>query len=359
MKKTAQIIGLSFLLCRNFSCAEQKVPSSKAEKTTAVASSAQQPLRFSSAIMAIHRDRSGNYWLASHKEGVCRYNGKSVEYFTVDQGLADNQVRSIQEDQLGRIYFGTAQGVCRYEQGKIIRLVENSWEPALKEKDFGQFDLWFNADTKEGAYCYDGEKLSYWAFPLGDKRDVNNAYALTDFSRGKNGALYWATYAAAFIYEGQGVQRIDNETLGLKKEEGLHIRSILKDSKGRLWIGNNGIGVLLMQGDTVLNFSREKGLLMPMEAFRENTEKRAFTKNKGLQSVFLIVEDQKGNIWFSDRDTDLWRFDGKNIQNYKITENDAPSMPLSFYEEENGILLFGLSNGKVYQFDGQSFQERF
>ena len=59
------------------------------------------------------------------------------------------------------------------------------------------------------------------------------------------------------------------------------------------------------------------------------------------------------------RATGLWRFDGNTIQNYKITENVAPSMPFSFYEEQNGNLLFGLSNGKVYQFDGQSFQERF
>ncbi|EJF55082.1 putative transcriptional regulator [Saprospira grandis DSM 2844] len=357
MKKNAKIIALSLLFCLNFSCAEQKVPSSKEEKTTAVVP--QPQLRFSSAITAIHRDRSGNYWLGSQQEGACRYDGKTFEYFGISEGLVDNQVRSIQEDQLGRIYFGTAQGVCRYEQGKIIRLVENSWGPALKENNFGQFDLWFNAGTKEGAYCYDGEKLSYWAFPLGDKRDVNNAYALTDFSRGKNGALYWASYAAAFIYEGQGVRRIDNEVLGLEKEEGLHIRSILKDSKGRLWIGNNGIGVLLMQGDTLLNFSREKGLLMPPKVFRENTEKRAFAQNKGLQSVFLIVEDQKGNIWFSDRDTGLWRFDGEDVQQYTVAQNLAVGMALSCFEEQNGHLLFGFSNGSIYEFDGQDFSERF
>lgn len=194
---------------------------------------------------------------------------------------------------------------------------------------------------------------------MGDKRDVNNAYALTDFSRGKNGALYWASYAAAFIYEGQGVRRIDNEVLGLEKEEGLHIRSILKDSKGRLWIGNNGIGVLLMQGDTLLNFSREKGLLMPPKVFRENTEKRAFAQNKGLQSVFLIVEDQKGNIWFSDRDTGLWRFDGEDVQQYTVAQNLAVGMALSCFEEQNGHLLFGFSNGSIYEFDGQDFSERF
>ena len=31
-----------------------------------------------------------------------------------------------------------------------------------------------------------------------------------------------------------------------KDNERLHIRSVLADSKGRIWIGNNGIGVLLL-----------------------------------------------------------------------------------------------------------------
>jgi hypothetical protein len=52
----------------------------------------------------------------------------------------------------------------------------------------------------------------------------------------------------------------DHDKLQLKADENLHIRSVLADSKGRIWIGNNGIGVLLMKLDKTTHFQSETDL---------------------------------------------------------------------------------------------------
>ena len=68
--------------------------------------------------------------------------------------------------------------------------------------------------------------------------------------------IWFGTYAGVFGYNGSDFTIINDETLGFDRAIApLHIRSILEDSKGRLWIGNNGIGVLLKEGDSIINFS--------------------------------------------------------------------------------------------------------
>ena len=50
-------------------------------------------LRFAT-VRSILEDSKGNYWFGSWEEGVCRFDGKSLTYFTVNDGLSDNQIRS-------------------------------------------------------------------------------------------------------------------------------------------------------------------------------------------------------------------------------------------------------------------------
>jgi ligand-binding sensor domain-containing protein len=124
--------------------------------------------------------------------------------------------------------------------------------------------------------------------------------------------LLIGTYAGVFGYNGIDFTIINDETLGLDIEtEPLHIRSILEDSKGRLWIENNGIGVLLKDGATIINFS-EKNNLIHSTSSRRGDKSRPGT----LEHVFAIEEDGEGNIWFGDRDNGLWKYDGNTIKNY-------------------------------------------
>ncbi|MFN3589537.1 MAG: two-component regulator propeller domain-containing protein [Spirosomataceae bacterium] len=107
---------------------------------------------------------------------------------------------------------------------------------------------------------------------------------------------YWFgihnTYAGVFGYNGSEFTIINDETLRLTEDsEKMHVRTILEDSQGRLWIGNNGIGVMLKSGNSIINFSKEQGKLIPMNEFEANAQSKQFTKNTGLQAVFAITED--------------------------------------------------------------------
>ena len=74
-----------------------------------------------------------------------------------------------------------------------------------------------------------------------------------------------------------------------------YIRSIFQDSKGNLWFGTLGEGVVKYDVKTLTYFSTPEGFIS--------------------KSVFAINEDKNGNLWFGT-DQGVYRYDGKVFRNY-------------------------------------------
>lgn len=290
-----KLIYLILILILNFSCVEKTSSEKEIHTSQLLNTSKIDTLKFTSGIRAILQDSKGDYWIGSHNEGVSRYDGKSYEYFTTINGLPNNQIRSIQEDMDGKIWFGTANGVSVYNKGKLINYTSNSID---KKKEWNETHgcLWFYAGEEDGIYRFDGIHMNYLIFPKPKIENPYNSYGVTDISKVKNAKVWIATYSALFSYDGKRVNIFDHKNLKLKDNELLHVRSVLADSKGQIWIGNNGIGVILKKGETVTNFS-EKNNLIHSTSNRNGDKSQPGT----LEHVFAIEEDSEGNIWFGDR----------------------------------------------------------
>lgn len=349
------------ILALNFSCFEnkstEKETGKETEKPTLASTLKTDTLQFSSGILAIFQDSKGNYWIGSQNEGVSVYNGISFEYFTINEGLTDNQIRSIQEDKNGKIWIGTAKGVTVHDKGKLTTYSETF--PKIFNNPTSDWsktsgDLWFYAGEEGGINRFDGISMNQLNFPKGKNYNPDNTYGVTDISKDKNGTVWIATYSALFNYDGKTVNIFDNEKLEIKNNDLLHIRSVLADSKGRIWIGNNGIGVLLIEGNSTINFSEKNNLIHP-------TSKRRGDKSKPgtLEHVFAIEEDSEGNIWFGDRDTGAWKYDGRALTNYSVSDESSTPMIWTIYKDKKGNLLFGMADGKVFKFNGKDFEKQF
>ena len=248
-----------------------RVPATTDNSSTA-SSAADAPvrLRFEHSVRAIFEDSRGHYWFGTGDAGVCRFDGERYTYFTVEDSLASNQVRTIFEDRNGVIWFECGYGISSYDGERIITHTSRDYT----SKDawrLGAEDLWFKGDEaygingfegEPGVYRYDGETFTWLTFPLPEDRDRPNvSYSVTGMSKGEGGRLWFATYDAVIGYDGESFTIIDDESLGLTADSGfLHIRCVFEDSRGRVWIGNNGIGVLLLEGDTITNFTQANGV---------------------------------------------------------------------------------------------------
>lgn len=340
---------LAFLLPL-FSCRSEVIPPT----TATPPADGDSLLPISSGIGVIFDDSQGHIWVGSWQEGAAVFDGKSWRHLTTKEGLPSNQIRSIQEDAQGAIWIETDNGVSSYD-GQ--RLTNRTAQPLFGELPLGQWsksaqDLWFGAGNREGVYRYDGSHMEYLPFPLSQPSRPNLSYHTTGMATGQNNMQWIATYEGVFGYDGQQFTIIDDAALGLSAATGmLHIRSILEDSKGRLWIGNNSIGVLLKEGDSIINFSEENGLIHP-QSVRSGDLSPAGT----LEHVFVIEEDRDGNIWFRDRDTGIWRYDCQSIENYADRLKHTPqTRPGAIHQDRKGDLWVGTADGELLKWNGETF----
>lgn len=358
MSRKKELIYLILILTINFSCVDNKSTEKEVIKPELANTSQTDTLKFTSGIRAIFQDSKGNYWLGSHNEGVCNYDGKTFKYFTTNNGLQDNQIRSIQEDKNGIIWIVTAKGVTSYNEGKFTSY-QTEFNAPKSDWNTTTGNLWFYAGEEDGINRFDGMNMNYLIFPKPKNDNPNKSYGVTGISKDRDGKVWIATYSALFNYNGKMTNLYYHKNLKLKDNEVLHIRSVLADSKGRIWIGNNGIGVILKEEDTISHFSKEQGKLIPVNQFEANIKSQQLDKNTGLQSVFAIEEDSEGNIWFGDRDSGAWKYDGKTLTNFTIDSELSKSMIWTIYNDNSNNLLFGMANGGVYRFNGKSFEKMF
>jgi streptogramin lyase len=75
-------------------------------------------------VRSVIEDRHGNLWFGTD-QGVCKFNGVTFTHFTENEGLISNKVRSIIEDRQGNLWFGTEQGVSKYDGIAFRQYTEN------------------------------------------------------------------------------------------------------------------------------------------------------------------------------------------------------------------------------------------
>lgn len=324
--------------------------------------------RFAGKVATLMQTQNGSYWLGSKEDGVCRFDGEEYTYFTIEDGLISNSVRHIHEGPNGDIWIDNRNGITRFN-GNQFEKISKTGIPRVdilqQPIELSRSDLWFRDDRQLGVYRFDtrSQRLTFLSFnqpPLGLKKRFSRFF-ISDVTRLVNGRLWFGTLTQGAIgTDGKRVYRITSEDFGFKSESnGLHIRSALLDSKGTLWLGNNGVGVVTLKDGQFSRFSEMHNRLLPAKEFDANTNEYARAKNTGLQSVFAIEEDTRGNIWFGDRDSGAWRYDGRKLVNFRTVykTNAMDELIWEIYCDRKGLLFFVLGNGEVRLFNGNSFDD--
>ena len=321
-------------------------------------------------VRSVLHDAAGNYWFGTWNSGVYRFDGRDLRRFTTDDGLANNQVRTVLEDADGTIWFETASGISRLE-GDTICTVDDRDYTSTDDWRINPGDLWFKADPatgvsdREGApgvYRHDGTTLRYHVFPIKADRGSHAAYSVTGIDQRGDGRVWVSTYGAVFGFDGKEVIAIDDDAIGLTADTGfLHARCVFEDSTGRLWIGNNGIGVIMRDGDTTVNFTQSHGV--GRRDGRSGSRRAdamagdAAPGEPSMHRVFSIGEDRDGNIWFGTVEQGAWRFDGTSLRQFTGEDGLHTKQVMSIHLDRNGDLWLG--GDGVYLFNGTDFERRF
>lgn len=319
-------------------------------------------------VRAMLQDRDGKFWIGSHFEGVCRIDGEEIRHFTKADGLSDDQVRAIHEAADGAIWFDCGEGVSSVDGERIVTNTEREYS-LLSPWALEATDLWFKSngshgfnekEREAGVYRLHDRRLTYLTLPLPLKSRTNDGYSVTGFAKGKGGRIWIATYDAVFGFDGVSFTTIDGARMGLREGEGVpHVRCVFEDSRGRLWIGNNGVGVVVVDGDATYGLAPLAGtgdalLRMGEPLIASDAVHDAVHQDGSLQRVFSIGEDRDGNIWIGTRDGGAWRYDGRELRQFTVADGLTTASVMSIYRDRDGELWLGGTG--VFRFTGTRFE---
>jgi len=306
------------------------------------------------------QDRSGNLWFGTTGEGVFRYGTsrdnnsgqrKLFTQFTKKDGLSDNTVWSVLEDTSGNIWFGTNNGISRYD-GKTIAEVSIS----LNNRDnlFPDISLtnavwsiiqdkngiiWLGTDN--GVYCYDGKTFSKFLNNPGilNKSKVTLKSVQCMF-QDKKGNWWFGSGPMAF----EGIVFYDGKSLiNFKPGNEGWIRKITEDKNGTLLFATRHNGLITFDGKRFSDFPEPPEL------------------RKDLLNTILV--DSKGNIWYGSDYTNnsdpskggLWKFDGKSFVEFTKKDGLTNTSVYSITEDRDGNIWIGTRNVGLYRYDGKTF----
>ncbi|MEY4110673.1 MAG: hypothetical protein RLZZ46_1028, partial [Bacteroidota bacterium] len=299
-------------------------------------------------VYSILQDQSGNMWFGTDGGGVSKYDGKSFTHFTEKEGLSNNRVYSIIEDQSGNLWFGTDGGVSKYDGKSFIHFTEkeglsNNTVFSILQDQSG--NMWFGTDgggvsklTLSKVEGYDDYSFTHFT----EKEGLSNNQ-VRSILEDQSGNLWFGTYGGGVSKLALSrVEGYDHYSFThFTEKEGLPnntVLSILEDKSGNLWFGTYGGGI-------------SKLALNKVEGY-DNYSLTSFTEKEGLSNkyVFNMLQDKAGNLWFGTR-FGLNRLSKKKLvdffDKYKSGKLSEKDLLFKSYGYEDGFLGMGVNVGKT------------
>jgi signal transduction histidine kinase len=70
-------------------------------------------------VLALHADADGSLWIGTMDEGLFRHRDGRFDHFTTRQGLFDNRIHQILEDERGRLWMSSNRGIFRARKSDL------------------------------------------------------------------------------------------------------------------------------------------------------------------------------------------------------------------------------------------------
>ncbi|MBN2762216.1 MAG: response regulator [Bacteroidales bacterium] len=225
----------------------------------------------------------------------------SFRSFTTNQGLSNNWVRNIYQDDIGFIWFSTADGLNRFDgyEIKVFRLTDSGgqnlgdihFNAVMKKNDH---ELWVCTDM--GVYTFDFYKQEKFCQPLLEKTSVLCMAKDTD------GHVWFGTNSGLYLYDpaDSSLKVCIREGNSVLNDN--YINTLLIDSGNTLWIGTkNGLS-RLDRKDSVFRSIQSPG-------------------NQNILSgkdVMTICEDRDRQLWIGTAKDGLYILPDGRLESLRI-----------------------------------------
>ncbi|HEX8637690.1 MAG TPA: two-component regulator propeller domain-containing protein, partial [Pyrinomonadaceae bacterium] len=236
---------------------------------------------------SISATRDGKVWLSGFGKGLVEFDGREFRLYTKENGLSDNTVRTVAEDNFGNLWIASDWGVMKFNRSNFVTY-----------------------HVEDGL---DNEQIS-------------------SIMQDKNGNLYVATANWAISrYDGK---KFNTVKLNLPRDNNWNLDRTLSDRAGEWWFAT---------GNGLYRFAPVDQIekLIDAEPIHVYTTEHGLPSNK----IRVVFEDSNRDVWmsFDDKPGQLtrWRRATNEFQGFG-KEDGIPEtcVPQNFREDAAGNLYF-------------------
>ncbi len=328
----------------------------------------------------------------------------SFRHISLDQGLSQSTVYCIHQDRLGYLWFGTYDGLNRYDgySFKTYKFdpndsgsISNNRILAIAEDAEGR--LWVGTDGG-GLNRFDRQTGKFERFRFQEEQGGSGRDKVLAIHSDRKGRL-WVGTGGGGLLRREPDGSFKTYRRGSSREGSLshnRVRVLFEDRKGRLWIGTGGGGLNLYQPESDSFQSFRNDPLRPeslsddqIDAIAESQDGKLWigTYSGGLNrldpesghfdhfradpadyntllsdKVRALLADDLGYLWIAtDRGVDRLSPETNTINHYRHNSADPASLSddeaLSLFQDRSGVFWVGTRNGGInkLEFLQQSF----
>ncbi len=266
------------------------------------------------------------------------------DHLSIEEGLSESVVTCILQDSEGFLWFGTEDGLNRYD-GYFFQVIKpnaespnsisDRWITALQNGNDGS--IWIG--TRQGGLNHYNTRTAKFVQFKHNPLDLNSP------SSNSINALLMDTEGNLWIGTSQGLDMYDpqlgkfthynhkpEDPLSLSGDE---ITALLEDHMGNIWAGTGSDGLNRISLDTGV-----------IDRYSQDSPSSGLTGS----SITSLLEDKLGWIWIGTT-TGLTRFDQENVRfiRYLHQDNDPNSLVdnhvLSLFIDRNTDVWIGTMGG--------------
>jgi ligand-binding sensor domain-containing protein len=274
----------------------------------------------------ILRDDDGDLLIATWGGGVSRYDGRTWQTITSQDGLADNRVSALAQTGTGTVWLGTYAGPSLLEGGQ--------WRPyGLEDGLPSELILALAVDADDNVWLGTADGLIKYDSASGEFEFMNRfgpQPVVRTLYIDRTGRVWVGTSESGLYYfqDGDGWQNVTTAD-GLAHN---HIEAIFEDSQGDVWVGTLD-GLNRYDGHGWQLYSTADGLPANI--------------------ILALAEDPAGDLLAGTSDG-MARFDGRAWRPVTTGEDSPTNIVDALLVDRDGTLWAGGQG--LSHFDGSTWQ---
>ncbi|MBN2009008.1 hypothetical protein JW960_06665 [candidate division KSB1 bacterium] len=300
-------------------------------------------------IRSVCQDKYGFMWFGTF-DGLNRYDGYTLKVYKHNpknpKTLSDNAIESIYEDKNGNLWIGTENGLNFYDRQRDEFIHKKSWPEGqlthFLETEDGKL---FITSRYHGLYLFDPatDASQRFAHDANDQHSIltNNINTILKDSKGtiwigsQDGLCFIRNVNNKFKF-------VNIDTKDPRFGDG-QIRSLFEDSKKRLWVGTNSAGLIL------LSYPPANPEQVTIRQYvHKNGDEQTITEG----AILALLEDRHGWLWIGAEnggldmlDLNTFREDNCTFYHNRFNPFDSQSLSnnsvQSLWEDTNGGIWVG------------------